>query len=327
MAKRDVVVIGASAGGVELMLDLVGELPARFPASLFLVIHTAPGYLSYLPELLSRRGPLPAVHPQHGDPIRPGRIYIAPPDMHLLVRSGFVEVVRGPRENGHRPAVDPLFRTASWSYGSRVVGVVLSGHLDCGTAGLMSVKARGGVAVAQDPETATAPDMPRSALERVQVDHVVQPSELPGLLARLSGEEAPAEQAVGDAMLEQLEGTRAGEPAELVCPVCQGVLSEVTIGDFRHYRCHVGHAFSLESLLGQQTEEVERALWAAVRSLEEGAAVAERMLRVQVSDDLRRRFADRRDTLSRQAELLRGVLLHGEPSLAPGPPRAGEQAH
>jgi two-component system chemotaxis response regulator CheB len=324
MANRDIVVVGASAGGVELLLDLAGELPAKLPAAVFVVLHTAAGYLSALPDLLSSRGALPACHPQHGDEIAPGRIYVAPPDNHLLVRPGFVEVVRGPKENGHRPAVDTLFRTASWSYGSRVVGVVLSGYLDCGTAGLMSVKARGGIAVVQEPSTATAPDMPTSALRRVAVDHVAQPAELPGLITRLAAEQAPAPAAPAHAQaVDELEGTKLGSPAELVCPLCHGVLTEVTLGEFRHFRCHVGHAFSLDSLLGEQSEDVERALWAAVRALEEGSALSHRLTRTHADDAMRRRFAEKGDHLMRQADVIRRVLLHGEPRLeeAPGPPQ------
>jgi two-component system, chemotaxis family, protein-glutamate methylesterase/glutaminase len=325
MAQRDIVVIGASTGGVELLLDLVSELPEKLPAALFVVLHTAPGYLSSLPELLSGRGALPAVHPQHGDPISPGRIYVAPPDNHLLVRSGFVEVVRGPKENGHRPAVDTLFRSASWSYGSRVVGVVLSGHLDCGTAGLMSVKARGGIAVVQEPSTATAPDMPRSALRRVAVDHVVQPAELPGLLARLTAEQAPLAGPAHGMAIDELEGTEPGSRAELVCPLCHGVLTEAAVGEFRHFRCHVGHAFSLDSLLGEQSEDVERALWAAVRSLEEGAALSRRLKRKNVNAELRRRFADKEATLQRQADVIRRILLHGEPHLPQEAPAESDE--
>jgi two-component system chemotaxis response regulator CheB len=322
MSNRDIIVVGASTGGVELLLDLVGELPARLPAAVFVVLHTAAGYLSALPDLLSKRGALRAVYPQHGDEVAPGRIYVAPPDNHLVVRPGYVEVVRGPKENGHRPAVDTLFRTASWAYGSRVVGVVLSGYLDCGTAGLMSVKARGGIAVVQEPSTAVAPDMPRSALARVAVDHVVQPAELPGLLTRLAAEQAPAASPHPQAV-DALEGTKPGFAAELVCPLCHGVLTEVTLGEFRHYRCHVGHAFSLDSLIGEQSEDVERALWAAVRSLEEGAALSHRLNRSQPDEELRRRFADKGEHLMRQADVIRRILLHGEPRLeeAPGPPQ------
>src|SRR5438067_9132194 len=169
--NHDTIVIGASAGGVEVLLKLAGALPADLPASIFLVIHTLPGHRSELPELLSRRGPLPARHPMHGEKIAPGHIYVAPPDNHLLLRQGSMEVVRGARENGHRPAADALFRSAAAAYGPRVIGVVLSGYQNCGTAGMMSIKARGGLAVVQDPETATAPDMPTSVIDKVPVDH------------------------------------------------------------------------------------------------------------------------------------------------------------
>jgi two-component system chemotaxis response regulator CheB len=315
MAQHDIIVVGASAGGVEVLLDLVAELPPSFPAAILVVIHTAPGFMSSLPELLTARGPLPAVHPLHGAEIVPGRIYLAPADNHLLVRQGHVEVVRGPRENGHRPAVDPLFRTASWAYGSRVVGVVLSGYLDCGTAGMMSVKARGGLAVVQDPQSAVAPAMPRSVLDRVAVDHVVAPAELPGLLTRLAAQPAEEVPAVPRA-LDALEGQRPGDPAEVVCPACHGVLTEVDLGGFRHYRCHVGHAFSLDGLVGEQNEDVERALWSAARSLEEGAALSRRLSGTQASPDLRRRFAEKEQNLLRQAQLIRQILLHGGAQVA-----------
>jgi two-component system chemotaxis response regulator CheB len=315
MANHDIVVIGASAGGIEVLLDLAAELPKSLPASLFVVIHTAPGFASTLPDVLSHRGPLEAVHPVHGARIEAGRIYVAPPDSHLLVRPGRVEVVRGPKENGHRPAVDPLFRSASWAYGPRVVGVVLSGYLDCGTAGMMSVKARGGVAVVQDPATAVAPGMPGSVMARVEVDHVVKPAELPGLLARLAETGAPAQGrrkgANGVPALDAMEGRVTGSPVELVCPDCQGVLTQAEVAGFRRFRCHVGHAFSLESLVDAQSEEVERAMWAAVRSLEEGAALSGRLHRTQGSRELRGRFGEKQRELLEQARVLRGILLRG----------------
>jgi len=145
--NRDLIVIGASAGGVEVLLGLVAELPRDLPATILVALHSTPGFVSELPDLLTSRGKLPASHPIHNEEIKRGRIYIAPPDNQLLVRHGFMGVVRGPRENGHRPAIDALFRSASWAYGPRVIGVLLTGYQDCGTAGLMSIKARGGVAV------------------------------------------------------------------------------------------------------------------------------------------------------------------------------------
>jgi two-component system, chemotaxis family, protein-glutamate methylesterase/glutaminase len=190
--NRDIVAIGCSAGGIEVLLGMAAELPADLRASLFVVVHMRPDRESELPDLLTRRGRLPARHPLHDENIEHGAIYVAPPDMHMQLRAGAIEVVRGPRDNGHRPAADVLFRTASAAYGARVIGVVLSGYQDCGTAGMMSIKARGGLSVVQDPESASVPDMPRNVLAKVKVDHVVHPLELPGLLTRLVASSARA---------------------------------------------------------------------------------------------------------------------------------------
>lgn len=308
--NRDVIAIGASAGGVEVLLEMVAELPSDLPASVFVVVHTRAGHESALPELLSRRGPLPARHPLHDEEIVPGHIYVAPPDNHLVVRQGAMEVVRGPKENGHRPAADVLFRTASSAYGPRVIGVVLSGYGDCGTAGMMSIKVRGGVGIVQAPETAYAADMPRNVLARVGVDHVIPPIELAHLLARLAW--APPDPAnPADDFVKQLEGTEPGTRTELVCPICNGVLTEAQPGVLQHFRCHVGHAFSLESLIREQSEELERALWAAVRALEESAALSRRLSLVE-QGDLRRSFAEKASTHTQQAEYLRRMLLYGQ---------------
>ncbi|GEJ55488.1 chemotaxis protein CheB [Anaeromyxobacter diazotrophicus] len=308
---HDIVVVGASAGGVEALSTLVSQLPRDLPAAVFVVQHLAPAFPSALPELLSRRGGPRAVHPVHGEEIVPGRIYVAPPDNHLLVRPGYVHVVRGPKENGHRPSVDALFRSASAAYGPRVVGVVLTGHLDCGTAGLLSVKARGGIAVVQDPDDAAAPEMPASAIQYVAVDHVARLPELPSLLERLVAEPVtssrPARQPVA---LGELEGEEPGLPAEIVCPQCQGSLTLGEVGGFQVFRCHVGHAFSFESLAIEQSEEVERALWAAVRSLEESAAITRRA-RARATGDLQGRLGEKEDVQLQQADLIRGMLLHG----------------
>lgn len=303
------IAIGASAGGTQVLFDTVRELPADLPASLFVVLHTSPAHPSHLPELLSGHGPLPASHPLDGEKIERGRIYVAPPDNHLIVRQGSMEVARGPKENGHRPAADVLFRTASRAYGPRVIGVVLSGYQDCGTAGMMSIKARGGLSVVQSPETATASDMPRSVLDRVMVDFVASPPELPGLLVRLAAQPAGPDGHPDD-YIYQLEGAQPGKRAELVCPMYEGVLSEAQPGEFRLFRCHVGHAFSLESLVREQSEEMERALWAAVRSLEESAALSLR-LSAREGGELKRRFAEKAKTQNEQADLIRHILLHG----------------
>jgi two-component system, chemotaxis family, protein-glutamate methylesterase/glutaminase len=313
--NRDIVVVGASAGGVELLLDMVPELPADLPASLFIVVHMPPGYASALPELLTKRGRLPARHPVHDESIERGTIYVAPSDNHMQLRHGAIEVVRGPKDNGHRPAADVLFRTASAAYGSRVVGVVLSGYQDCGTAGLLSVKARGGIAVVQDPATAAAPEMPQSALQKVSVDHIVHPIELPGLITKLVNTQPGPTQEPAES-IAQLEGTVLGKPADIVCPICEGVLTEAQPGVFHHFRCHVGHAFSLDSLLHEQGEEMERVLWAAVRALEESATLARR-ISTTTSGELGHRFAEKAATHAQNAEYIRNMLLHGSASITP----------
>ncbi|MFT3843257.1 MAG: chemotaxis protein CheB [Myxococcaceae bacterium] len=307
---HDVFVIGGSAGSFEVLLELVAGLPEDLAASLFVVMHTSAGHQGLLPELLSKRGPLPASFPLHQEQIEAGHIYVAPADAHLLVRQGFMEVVRAARENGHRPAVDPLFRSAAAAYRGRVVGIVLSGYQDCGTAGMLSIKAHGGVSVVQAPESARAGEMPRSVLAHAPVDFRVLPRELPELITRLNREGAGADRQPGH-YVKQLDGEERGAPAELVCPICQGVLTQAAPGEFQHFRCHVGHAFTLDSLVREQSDEMERALWAAVRSLEEGAALAKRLRRTEHHAETRARFDEKARTLTRQADLIRQMLLHG----------------
>ncbi len=314
--NRDVIVIGASAGGVEVLLTLVSELPANLPAAIFVVLHTSPEVPSVLPELMSMRGRLPAIHAVHDDKIELGHIYVAPPDNHLLLRPGRMEVVRGARENGHRPAADALFRTASRSYGPRVVGVVLSGYQSCGTAGMMSIKARGGIAVVQSPDSAAAPDMPQSVLDRVDVDYVVHPLELPGLLVQLADSPAPPSSPEVSDVMRQIEGSQLGAPVEIVCPLCQGVLTEAKAGGFEDFRCHVGHAFTLDSLVREQSEDLERTLWAAVRALEESSALSQRLAAHASDDRLRARFSEKARTQMQQADTIRDLLLRA-PMLTP----------
>ncbi len=307
---RDVIVMGASAGGIEALSAIVAGLPADLPASVFVVQHADASFASRLPEILARRCPLPVRHALHGEPIERGKVYVAPSDNHLMLRPGYLHVARGPKENGHRPSVDALFRTASTSYGPRVIGVVLTGYLDCGTAGLLSVKARGGVAVVQDPREAFAPDMPSSAIRHVEVDHVAPLHDIAPLLSKLARQPAgPPHPVIGGA-LQEIEGDELGAPSDLVCPTCQGVLTESELQGFRVFRCHVGHSFSIESIASEQAESVERALWAAVRALDESASLARRVGNSS-SGAMQRRFEEKAETLGDQADVIRQLLLHG----------------
>ena len=288
MPDHDIVVVGASAGGVEALVRLADCLPPDLRAAVFVVLHVPPAGTSALPDILGRHARLPASHVKDGEPIEHGRIYVAPPDHHLLLGTGHIHLSRGPRENGHRPAVDPLFRSAAREYATRVVGVVLSGTLDDGTAGLAAVKSRGGVAVVQDPGDALYPGMPGSALEHVDADHVLPAAAMGELLARLAVEPAPdppgpaptdmrMEVEVEGFSLEAMEGEHPGEPSGFSCPDCNGVLWGIDDGGPQRFRCRVGHAWSPKSLLTRQSESLEAALWIALRSLEERAALARRL--------------------------------------------------
>lgn len=337
MAGHDIIVIGASAGGVEALTRLVPQLPVDLPAAIFVVVHFPAYGTSVLPGILSRQGPLPAIHAEHGAPIEPGRIYVAPPDHHIVLHPGRVHLGRGPRENGHRPAVDPLFRSAAAAYGPRVVGVVLSGTLDDGTAGLQAVKSRGGVAVVQDPADALFAGMPGSALENVSVDHVVPLSGLAGLLASLARTEVPGT-TEEDAMDDDEDGARGegrmefeadiaemdpeslttddrpGTPSGYSCPECHGVLWSIEEGDLVRFRCRVGHAYGAETLIAEQTAHVEAALWTALQALKERADLSRRMatrLRDRGHPRSAARFVAQADEAEMRAGVIREVLRRG----------------
>lgn len=323
MPGHDIIVIGASAGGVEALSKLVHRLPADLAAALFVVLHVPAHGSSQLPHILTRNGLLGARHPFDGEAIAPGKIYVAPPDQHLLIRRGQVRLSRGPRENGHRPAVDPLFRTAALCYGRRVVGLILSGMLDDGSAGLAAIKQRGGVAIVQDPDDALFPGMPRSALESVAVDHLLPITEIAQTLVRLAGEPVGEEDApMPDDMeieseIAAFEATamqgdkRPGTPSGFGCPDCGGSLWELHDGELIRFRCRVGHAWTANSLLAEQSEGVEMALWTAYRALEERAALCDR-----ISGRLRRgastsasRFEEQAREVRARAMVLRRLLV------------------
>lgn len=284
MALRDIVVIGASAGGVEVLKKLVKGLPPDFSASVFVVWHTAPGVTGFLPRVLQRGTDLKVTEAVDREPIEAGHIYIARPNYHLLVERGVVRVTRGPKENRFRPAVDPLFRAAAYAYGSRVVGIILTGALDDGTAGLWTIKNRGGTAVVQDPDEAEVPSMPESAIRGVEVDYVVPSAVMPDLLMRLTAEEVV--EAVEVSMEEDRKNSlevriaaednafekgvmELGELSSLTCPDCHGVFLKLRDGKIVRFRCHTGHAYSPDSLLETITEQIEKSLWSTVRALEE----------------------------------------------------------
>lgn len=315
--------LGASAGGVQALSQVVAGLPHDLPAAVFVVLHVAPHGTSAMPAILSRASSLEATHPRDGERIRPGRIYVAPPDRHLVLEPGRVRLSRGPTENSHRPAVDVLFRTASQAYGRRVVGVVLTGNLDDGTAGLAMIKKHKGIAVVQDPSEADYPGMPRSAVANVAVDHVLSLSSIAPLLVRLAHEpiveeDPPPHGKETPDMKEQVERGKTDEdpgvPSGFTCPECHGALWEKHDQDLVHFRCRTGHAFSPESLLAQQTAVLEDTLWAAVRALQENAALARRMegwMRKGGMAKSEDRYSRHAEDAEKHAEVLRKILVHG----------------
>jgi two-component system chemotaxis response regulator CheB len=277
MAGRDIIVIGASAGGVEALVHVVRDLPRGFPASLFVVCHYPPGGKSALPTILSRSGPLLATHASDGEPFNLGQIYVAPPDRHLLLEPGGVmRLTRGPRENHNRPAVDPLFRSAARHYGERVIGVVLTGALYDGAAGLLAIRGAGGLAVVQDAADASVAAMPYNATQIAGADRVVRLAEMGPLLVGLvqrplipaGGGSAvdPMEQmpeVVREDMDDQIHNGRAGDVSIYTCPECGGALWQVDQKGLTQFRCHVGHAYNGEAFLAEQSERLEAALWTA----------------------------------------------------------------
>lgn len=324
MQTHDIIVIGASAGGVEALRTLVSELPADIKAAVFIVLHVARQGTSVLPDILSQAGPLPACHPQSGDLIEHGKIYAAPNDRHLIIQGRRVVLTNAPRENGFRPAVDSLFRTAAKAYGPRVVGVVLTGLLDNGSAGLLEVKSKGGVAVVQDPADAMFPDMPRNAINAVDVDYILPLSQIPATLVKLSMIEVSQQGTEGGhnpsgtgqpKNTETIYSREAGTISDLVCPECGGVMVEYRSeedGSLVSFVCRVGHRYSLRSMTAHQDDTTEGALWAAVRALEESRSIAQRMQQyAHESGDLAssERYAKRAEEAQHHADVIRQLLL------------------
>ena len=323
-ANRDIIVVGASAGGLEALRLLLADLPADLPAAVFVVLHV--GETSQLTHVLAQASALPVKWAASGEAVEHGLVFVAPPGKHLLLHDDHVLLRRGPRENCARPAIDPLFRSAAASFGSRVIGVVLSGALSDGTAGLRAIRRCGGVAVVQDPDDALVPTMPRSALRYADADHVVPVARMASLLGTLSRQEpgptpdiplgirleaAIAAQESGGMQVNDM----LGKPSRFTCPECHGALWEIEDGAMLRYRCHVGHAYTADTVLASQTEEIDRLLGALLRSHQERAALAWRMAEKERAcgrERLALQFEQRAGEYAQDAELVKGLLNNGE---------------
>jgi len=285
MRQRAIIVIGGSAGSIEALKTLVAALPLTLPAALFIVVHMSTDSPGLLSEIFDRVSPLPVAPATDQAPIRTGHIYVASPDHHLLVEPGWMRVTRGPKENRFRPAIDPLFRSAAYAFGSQVIGIILSGMLDDGAAGLWAIKDRGGIAMVQEPSDALYPSMPQSALHYVAVDYCLPISKMAGVLAQLLREplaeegERPLSEALAietkialaDSAL-QSGVLHLGKPSSYTCPECHAVLVQIAEGDIVRYRCHTGHAYSQEALLAEVDEVVENSSWRSRTALSSSAA-------------------------------------------------------
>lgn len=282
MDGRDIIVIGTSTGGLAALRELVRELPRDLPAAVFIVQHIDPLTPSVLPALLAQSGQLEVAHAMDNEEIRNSRVYVAPPDNHLMIADGRVRLSQGPKENLTRPAIDPLFRSAALAFGGRVVGVLLTGELDDGTAGLWSIKDRGGITVVQDPREAEYPSMPQSAVKHVPIDYCLPLGEIGPLLVRLANEPAPKEKSETTAENLELENTIAlnaleafrlveklGKLTPFTCPDCHGSLWELRQGSVLRFRCRTGHAYTAESLIAEQRLTIEKLLKEAMRATEE----------------------------------------------------------
>ena len=263
---RDIVVIGGSAGAIQAISVILQALPGDFPAATFVVVHTGQDAPAYLANIFAKVSRLPVQYATDREPIELGRVYVAAPNRHLLIKPGEMRVILGPKENNFRPAVDPLFRTAATAYHGRVIGVVVSGSLDDGTHGLLQIKRAGGIAIVQSPDDALQRGMPESAIERVEVNHILPATEIGPMLTKLVSGNGSVSATVGqdeadvaEGLISSLRMNGVPAPAPFICPECKGSLWEVQDGDAFKYRCHVGHGFATDTLLALQAIEIEQA--------------------------------------------------------------------
>lgn len=318
MADRNrtlnVVAVGASAGGVEALTAFAAGLPPDLPYAVLVVLHMPAGAPSVLARIIDRNGPLPAVQARHGAPLEPATIYVAVPNHHLLAHDHSIMLSEGPTENGHRPAINALFRSVALAYGQRAVAVLLSGVLDDGLLGSAAIRSRGGTTIAQSPSDALFPGMPLSAIRAGVIDHELAAADIGELLKQLGGRQFQEDDLEPDARMELenriamaarystgFDTEKLGPPSGYSCPDCSGSL--VAVSD-RNYRCQVGHAWTADALLHARDREAEDALWTAIRSLHEKAKLSRRLAAQVIPGILSERYS----VLADEAEKAMSVL-------------------
>ena len=321
---RNIIVVGTSAGGLEALDQLIGQLPTDIPASFFIVQHMAPHNSGIaLLRRLSRHMAFNAKLATNGERFKPGRIYIAPPDSHLLLKTDTVLVTKGARENRSRPGVDPLFRSAAVAHRSRVIGIVLTGMLDDGSAGLIAIKKCGGVTVVQDPKDAAYSGMPQSALDNLDVDYCVPMSDMGPLLVKLVSEPhgkskpVPADVRIEARIAERVlsdigQVNGLGNQVPYNCPNCGGVLWEMKAPNKKRYRCHTGHSFTQPALLASQSEKIEEMLWISLRMFEERKNLLSSMAKSARHAAMKSSALQRAKETQCYIDRIRGMLLTPE---------------
>jgi two-component system chemotaxis response regulator CheB len=320
--NRDIVVVGASAGGLRALKQMVAYLPADLPAAVLVTTHLAPTAPSKVAAALAGAGSLPAVPATDGMPLTAGRICTAVPDRHLLLDDRDVlRLSRGPRENRSRPAVDALFRSAARWGGARVIGVVLSGSLDDGAAGLAAIVECGGVGLVQEPQDALFDGMPRAALAAVPSAVALPAAQLARKITELAGRPVqPSRQGPSEALIWETDMIRdgrsklaeTGQPVGLGCPECGGGMNVVATGRAEHYVCHAGHSYSPQTFLAARDENIESAVWTALSAMQEKVTVLEQLAARAAGageEDQHRRHHAAAGQVSRAAEMLREQLL------------------
>ena len=330
MAKRDIIVVGASAGGITALSELLSSIPDDLKASIFVVLHLPAASPSVLPAILTRAGKLKAYHPVDGEQIKPGVIYVAPPDHHLLLEGRRVLVKKGPKENNFRPSIDALFRSAAYVYGPRVIGIVLSGLLNDGTSGLWSVKRLGGITIIQEPTDADYPSMPLNVLDYVKVDHAITAFEMGPLLKKITSERTAGKPKISkkemaflkmEVIISKQDNAfemgimNEGNLTPFTCPECHGVLVRLIEGKIIRFRCHTGHAYTASTLLADLSKSVEETLWQAMRGLEETTLLLNQISRHFKDQDLKdaaRIFAAKASMTTKRARVIHDSVFTQE---------------